>query len=158
MCLSQLSPYNRVKTFFCLLFQKSPWQKVWVSDCVSACEMVMGNVLRLSLTYFSALICSVFSASEDGWMPQDTCAATHMRRELRSLTASLSSRWVGERWEWGKGSTKRTLKKGIQIKGGRGGGKTPLYLFNLICSLWNLLSWLWFIVNRWAAALFKNGC
>lgn len=144
------------QNFFLFAFPKvtlTEGVSVWLCECLSdgngQCAPSVPNL------FFSSNLFCVFC--QRGWLDasQDTCAATHMRRELRSQTASLSSRWVGERWEWGKGSTKRTLKKGIQIKGG---GETPLYLFNLICSLWNLLSWLWFIVNRWAAALFKNGC
>lgn len=60
-------------------FPKWPWHMVCVFLSVSVCVCVggwmggtvMGSVLLLSLMYFSTLIWSVFSATEDNWMPED---------------------------------------------------------------------------------------
>lgn len=108
--------YNQVKTSVSVCFYKvTLTEGARESDCVSASETVMASVLRLSLKYFSALICSVFSASEDGWMPRDTCACTHMQRQLRSLTASSPSmpeerREERRSWEKLEGKKNRNIK------------------------------------------------
>lgn len=143
------------QNFFLFAFPKvtlTEGVSVWLCECLwdgnGQCAPSVPNL------FFSSNLFCVFC--QRGWLD----ASGHMCSNTHAQGAQVSDcvpviQVGGREVRVGERKHKTDPEKRNSEKAG---GKTPLYLFNLICSLWNLLSWLWFIVNRWAAALFKNGC
>lgn len=135
------------QNFFLFAFPKEG-VSVWLCGGNGQCAPSVPNL------FFSSNLFCVFC--QRGWLD----ASGHMCSNTHAQGAQVSDcvpviQVGGREVRVGERKHKTDPEKRNSDKRG---GETPLNLFNLICSLWNLLSWLWFIVNRWAAALFKNGC